>query len=229
MERNDLIIYNEIIPSLYSELCSGNIVNGTVELLNKSVTFYAESLQDGYINIKDKFVTNREYVTEELEWYFSQSLDISTIGQKAKIWLSCCDPHNKVKSNYGFLMFSAQNGYQFENVINELKKNPNSRRAIAYYTNPMMHYIGGNDHVCTLAVGYRIINSKLHALVTMRSNDLRFGLIGADLYWQIFMLHQIAEVLRVKPSRVHWHAMSLHLYERHFNQLKDIVIGVNNA
>lgn len=225
MTKNSLILYTDVLPLLYNKLVTGDITGGTVELLNHTITFEAGSLADGLINIKDVFVTNDEYLSKEIAWYESQSLDVLEISKSAKIWLSCCDNNSKIHSNYGYLMFSRQNGYQFNNVVAELRNNKDSRRAVAYYTNPMMHYTGGKDHICTLAVGYRVINNEVHAFVTMRSNDLRFGLIGADLGWQIYMLHAVSAALELKPAKVHWHAMSLHLYERHFEGLKKIVGG----
>jgi thymidylate synthase len=227
MNTNSKILYNGPLKELYNELKSNNIVevrgHKTIELLNKTISF--DGKETGIINIKDIFKTSESYIDKETKWYYSQNPNNEYIKQYAQIWSTASDENGMTNSNYGFLMFSPQNGYQFKNVVKELKENPNSRRAIAYYTNPFMHYVGGNDHVCTVYVAYLIRNNKLNAFVSMRSNDIRFGLIGADLEWQRHMLQKIADELNIEVGNLNWHAVSLHLYERHFEQLLKIYEG----
>ncbi|RLA72829.1 MAG: dCMP hydroxymethylase, partial [Epsilonproteobacteria bacterium] len=144
------------------------------------------------------------------------------IKDHAQIWSTASDGNGMTNSNYGYLMFSPQNGYQFNNVVKTLLEDPQSRRAVAYYTNPFIHYVGGNDHICTIYAAYTVRNGKLDVVVSMRSNDIRFGLIGADLEWAIYMLKRVAECINAEPGKVRWHAASAHLYSRHFNKLKEI-------
>lgn len=224
----------EKLDSLY-HCCEiqGNKPNRYKELIgiNATLVFYGKfrDNQRGRINIYDIFKTKEEYINKEFEWYMSQSLDAKWIGQHAKIWLQCCDENSKINSNYGFLMFSAQNGYQFKNVVNELIKDYHSRRAVAYYTNPFIHYIGGKDHICTLAVQYLLRNDKVDAVVYMRSNDIIYGLIGADLYWQNDCLELVCNALtlhyerQIYPGDIHWLPGSLHIYERHWDKLEEVI------
>ena len=213
-------------PNRYKELIG---VNATMVFWGK----YRDE-QQGRINIYDIFKTKEEYIKKELEWYHSQSLDAKCIGQHAKIWLKCCDENHKINSNYGFLMFSAQNGYQFKNVIKELTKDSTSRRAVAYYANPFIHYTGGKDYICTIAVQYLLRNSRVDAIVYMRSNDIIYGLIGADLYWQNEVLRLVCDLLTlhyqrtIYPGDIHWMAGSLHIYERHLDKLEKFVKEYEN-
>jgi len=224
---NSEILINGPLKELYLKLKAGDIVevrgNKTVELLNATITFDGNS--SGIITINDKFKTSTDYIKHETTWYESQNPHNGYIKQYAQIWSTASDDNGMTNSNYGFLMFSPQNGYQFDNVVKELRRDMYSRRAVAYYTNPFMHYVGGNDHVCTMYVSYTVRDNKLQAIVSMRSNDIRFGLIGADLEWQRHMLHKIADKLGLEVGNIHWHAASLHLYERHFEQLIEIFEG----
>jgi len=225
MNKNSKIIYEEVLLPLYDKLQNNDIVKvrgeNTVELLNKTLTFTCEG--DGLINIDGIFVTSPEYVNAEFKWYDSMEPHVTKISNHAKMWGMVCDDSGMVNSNYGYLIGSPQNGYQYNNVLKELQRDLYSRRAVMYYANPMIHYTGGKDHVCTLYVSYIVRDNKLHAFVSMRSSDIRFGIIGADLAWQVRTLKRLASDLCIKPGDVHWHAVSLHLYERHFNQLKEIV------
>lgn len=224
MNVNSEILYEGPLKLLHDKLVNKDFVEvrgfKTVELLNATITF--DGTQTGIVNIKDIFKTSKKYIEHETKWYESQNPHNAYIKQYAQIWSTASDKNGMTNSNYGFLMFSPQNGYQFDNVVKELKNDKHSRRAIAYYTNPFMHYVGGNDHVCTMYVSYTVRNDKLHAIVSMRSNDIRFGLIGADLEWQRYILNDIANETGLEVGDIHWHAASLHLYERHFDQLTEI-------
>jgi len=224
MNKNSKVIYEEVLLPLYTKLQNNDIVevrgSKTVELLNKTLTFTCED--KGLINIKDIFVTSPDYVNAEFKWYDSMEPHITKISNHAKMWGMVCDENGMVNSNYGYLIGSPQNGHQYRNVLKQLIADPMSRRAVMYYSNPMIHYTGGKDHVCTIYVSYTMRDNKLHAFVSMRSSDIRFGVIGADLAWQIRTLNRLAFDLGVKSGNVHWHAVSLHIYERHFDKLKEI-------
>lgn len=191
----------------------------TVEILNATAMF--NTLDDGIITLPN-FSTSKDYVAAELEWYESASTKADFISNFATLWSNISDGRNFVNSNYGYLIYSPQNCYQFDNVLKELKHDPQSRRAVMVYCPNHIHFTGGNDFVCTMYVSYTVRDNQLHAFVSMRSSDLRFGIVGADLAWQIYVLKQLAKELNVKPGFVHWHAVSLHLYERHFSILENL-------
>lgn len=211
----------------------GKAPNRYLELVgvNATLVFYSKFRNEsqGKINIFDIFKTKEDYINKEYEWYNSQSLDAKWIGQYAKTWLKCADENGKINSNYGYLLFSAQNGYQFANVLAALVEDNTSRRAVAYYTNPFMHYIGRNDHICTLAVQYLLRNDILDCVVYMRSNDIIYGLIGADLWWQNEILRLLCDRLgvllekKIYPGDIHWMPGSLHIYEKHWDKLDKFV------
>jgi len=223
MTKNDKILL-KMLKKLHTKLVDEDytIVRGqkTVELLNQTMEFFGT--ENGLVDINKDFKTSIKYVGAEFEWYDSMHPHIDKISNHAKMWGMVCDDRGMVNSNYGYLIYSPQNGYQYDNVLKELKNDPQSRRAVMYYANPMIHYTGGKDHVCTLYVSYTIRQGKLHGFVSMRSSDIRFGIIGADLAWQLHILQKLAGDLEVSVGSLHWHAVSLHLYERHFNQLKGL-------
>lgn len=217
--------YLQLLHKLYDKLKSGATVDGTIELTNASVTF------DPYddLNIEGFIPQDNEYIQRELKWYMDQDLDIAVLDD-VKIWTQVCDENRKINSNYGFLILSGQNGHQYKSAFNELKRNPYSRRAIMYYTNPWMHYQGGKDHVCTIAVQFYIRNNALQCTVMMRSNDIVFGMRN-DLPWHQNILQKLYIDLKNDPEyknsslklgNIHWFATSLHIYERHYKALEKL-------
>lgn len=167
---------------------------------------------------------NTDYVLRELEWYHSMSLNVNDIpGGPPTIWQVVSDNDGYINSNYGWCIFSDENYNQYNHVLEELKKSPESRRAIMIYTRPNMWYDynhnGRSDFMCTNAVQYMIRDHKLETVVQMRSNDVIFGYKN-DFAWQNYVHKNLAHDLSIEPGHIYWNVGSLHVYERHFNLVK---------
>jgi thymidylate synthase len=164
---------------------------------------------------------NHDYVARELAWYESMSLNVNDIpGGPPAIWKQVADKEGFINSNYGWCIWSPMNGSQYDNVVDELKKNPDSRRAVMIYTRPSMwnkYDINGmSDFMCTNAVQYINRYGKLFAVVQMRSNDVVFGYKN-DYAWQSHVLDKLCDELNLMRGDIYWNAGSLHVYERHFD------------
>jgi thymidylate synthase len=167
---------------------------------------------------------NEEYVARELEWYRSMSLNVNDIpGGPPAIWKMVATPEGLINSNYGWCIYSKDNGYQYLNVVNQLKANPDSRRATMIYNRPSMHddynKDGMSDFMCTNTVQYLVRDGKVNALVYMRSNDAVFGYKN-DFAWQKYVLESVCEDLDLPIGDIYWNVASLHVYERHFNLIE---------
>jgi thymidylate synthase len=161
-----------------------------------------------------------DYVDREIAWYESQSLRVDDIpGGAPEIWKRVASRQGLVNSNYGWMIYSKDNGEQYENVVSELRRNPESRRAVMIYTRPEMWddycYDGMSDFCCTNAVQYLLRDGRLNAVVQLRSNDAVFGYKN-DRAWQMHVLRKVAADLNVQAGRLIWNAGSIHVYERHF-------------
>ena len=61
---------------------------------------------------------NEDYVKRELEWYRSLSLNVNDIpGGAPAIWQQVADANGFINSNYGWCIYSAENGNQFVKVV----------------------------------------------------------------------------------------------------------------
>lgn len=182
---------------------------------------------------------NEEYIQRELDWYLSQSLYVRDLGDPVpKIWTAVADCDGKINSNYGYLIYSTENGEQYDHVIEELLNNRDSRRAVMIYTRPSMHvdynHNGKSDFVCTNAVQYMIRNNSLDVIVQMRSNDVVFGYRN-DYAWQKYVQEQVVRTYNdcvhgpdeeIVPGRILWQVGSLHVYERHFGLIEDYIASL---
>lgn len=163
---------------------------------------------------------NWDYIKREEQWYNSMSRNVNDIpGGAPEVWKSVASKDGTVNSNYGWVLYSPENGSQLDKVLAELKKNPESRRALAIYNRPSMweeyNVDGRSDFMCTNAVQYLIRGGAVHACVQMRSNDAIFGYKN-DRAWQQHVLVQVAGHLKVEVGNLYWNAGSLHVYARHF-------------
>jgi thymidylate synthase len=164
---------------------------------------------------------NWDYVERELEWYNSRSLNVNDIpGGPPAIWKQVATKDGWINSNYGWMIYSTTNGNQFEYCRNELIERPDSRRAVMIYNRPSMWFDynreGMSDFVCTFAHQYFVRDGKLHACVTMRSNDVVFGYRN-DRAWADHVLNRLSNDIGVPKGKLYWYAGSLHVYERHFD------------
>lgn len=211
---------NDIRQELSNQLKEGRFVTDktgvkTVEVLNAS--FIAD---DPAI-----FGTvNEDYVQRELAWYKSMSLNVYDIPPPVPaIWKAVATPNGWINSNYGWCIYSHENGNQYINVVSQLKANPDSRRATMIYNRPSMHVEynrdGMSDFMCTNTVQYVIRDGAVHALVYMRSNDAVFGYKN-DYAWQKHVLDEVAADLNIPAGNIYWNVASLHVYERHFDLME---------
>lgn len=166
---------------------------------------------------------NEDYIRRELAWYESQSLNVNDIPAPVpEIWKKCATPEGLINSNYGYMIYSEGNGFQYSNVLKTLLNFPDSRRAEMIYTRPEMHFeyaTGGmSDFCCTEAVQYLIRDNKLHTIVKMRSNDAWAGYRN-DYAWQVHVRNKLLRELNevgnsYERGLIYWNAGSLHIYEK---------------
>jgi len=167
---------------------------------------------------------NEDYAKKELDWYTSESLNVYDMPNPPIIWRQIANKDGDINSNYGWCIWSKENGSQYSNTLRELRKNKDSRRASMIYTRPTMHTdyndLGMSDFICTNAVTFAIRNNKLNCVVQMRSNDLVFGYLN-DSYWHKFVLSElygdlIIDYPELELGDIVWNSASAHIYERHF-------------
>jgi len=168
-----------------------------------------------------------EYIKRELEWYESQSLNVNDIpGETPQIWKDISSDEGMINSNYGWCIFSEDNGNQYKHVLRELRNNPNSRRATMIYNRPSMHLDmsrdGMNDFMCTYANTFYVRDNKLESHYLMRSNDAVFG-YNNDYAWAKYVQKKLAAELSLDVGDLIWTASNFHVYERHFNFLEELI------
>ena len=158
------------------------------------------------------------------------SLNINDIYGPGKpppaAWTYAASPEGMINSNYGYLIWHKDNGNQYDNCLQELKDNPNSRRALMVYQRPAIweeyDLMAMSDFICTNSVAYYIRHGKLDCSVSMRSNDVVYGYKN-DYAWQQYVLLNLANDLGLEAGKMIWQVQNLHVYEKHFDLVKPVM------
>lgn len=172
-----------------------------------------------------------QYVMAEVLWYMLAEDTTEWIGNYSSMWKNISDDGKTANSAYGSRIFkphprvASGRFTQWDYVKEELKRDPDSRRAVIHIRTPEDSVDAKLDVPCTLALQFFIREGKLCLLVNMRSTDLIFGLandVPAFTFMQEMMAFQLG--LDVGPY-IHT-SNSLHIYERHFEMCEKILGGI---
>ena len=172
---------------------------------------------------EDKIITtpkrkfNLDYADFEWDWYLKGDRDAKEIGDRAKIWKQMMVPGTtEVNSNYGY--FWNYND-QLKRVIQDLKSNPETRRAI------VVHYILHEldrykyDTPCNDVLNFYVKDNKLHLTVFARSIDLVFG-FSNDQYTFAKLMEKVSLETGYEIGTMNWMITNLHVYPRHYSLLE---------
>jgi len=167
---------------------------------------------------------NWKYFAGELAWYLNKDTNIDYINQFSGFWKNITNPGtNEINSNYGSLLF----GEQLQWVVDSLKKDKNSRQAIAFLNQPKYQFEGNKDFVCTMYLNFSIRKNKLDMKVQMRSNDIFYGLTFDAPFFTFVQQHVYLWLKSTYPElelgTYHHYADNIHFYERHFELAETIV------
>ena len=152
------------------------------------------------------------YAIGEMLWYLSGNNSLKEIQKYSKNgWDRMSDDGVTVNSNYGYCIKHKFGFDQWEFVKNELKKNPNSRRAVIHIKEASDKE--SKDINCTVCLQFFIRNNKLHMTTYMRSNDLWMG-FPYDVFQFTNMQVLMSMELGVELGTYTHISGSLHLYKR---------------
>lgn len=117
-------------------------------------------------------------------------------------------------------------GYQYNFVIDELKRNPYSRRAVIDVRRlaDMRH----DDPACLQHIQYFIRDNKLHCKVLFRSNDACKATF-MNAFALIMLQKRIADELGIEVGTYTHRANSFHCYEKDFALLDGYVERINSG
>ncbi len=174
--------------------------------------------------------SQKKYIAAELLWYFMGRRDVTFIKKYAKFWETIQNEDGTVNSSYGYLLFSKKNRFgdtQYEWALNSLLKDKDSRQAVIHFNLPEHQYKTNKDFVCTMYGIFQIRDNKLNFTVSMRSNDVIWGLPTDIAFFAILqsqmLNHLRREYLDLEMGTYTHIVNSFHIYEHHFKTVEDML------
>ena len=175
-----------------------------------------------------------QYMIAEALWYLSGDNKTEWIANYAPFWRDISDDGLTANSAYGARIFKTHpriaqgNLNQWEYIKDELRRDPDSRRAFLHIRTPDDSIIGSKDVPCTIGLQFFIRDGKLDLVVNMRSSDLVLG-ISYDVP-AFTLLQELMAIELDVPVGTYIHVSnSLHVYEKHFDMLDEILEQRNIA
>lgn len=167
------------------------------------------------------------YFVAETLWYLNADDSTEWISYYAPFWSRISDDGKTANSAYGSRIFKTHPRIgdgkivQWDYVKEELRRDPDSRRAVIHIRTPNDSILNSKDVPCTLSLQFFIRNNKLHLHVSMRSSDIILGL-SYDVPAFTIMQEILANELNVELGEYVHTSNSLHCYERDFEMLEEI-------
>lgn len=201
---------------------------GTSKELN-NYSFTIEDIENNVVTLKSRNISY-SYLAGEILWYWNARNDLDFIRHFSSFWDKISDDGKTANSAYGYLLQKKHGFNQIEKIIELLKKDPSSRRAVLNINIPNENVIETKDEPCTIALNFFIRNEKLHCTGIMRSNDVNFGLTYDLSYFtqlQKYIAKELSKELGyyIKPGSYTHFAVSMHFYDKDYDLIRRIASG----
>lgn len=178
----------------------------------------------------DSRSSQKKYISAELLWYFMGRNDVEFIADYAKFWKSIQNLDGTVNSSYGNLLFVEMNEHaqtQYQWAISSLIRDKDSRQAVMHFNLPKHQYHSNKDFVCTMYGNFQIRNNRLNFTISMRSNDVIWGLPTDIAFFAVLQSQALAHLKVYYPDLelgTYTHiANSFHIYEHHFEPIEKML------
>jgi thymidylate synthase len=216
---------SEALPAILEDLLENGAQlgsrNGRVaELLNQQIVIEEPNHRE-ILSINRK--ANVFAQIAETCWVLAGRNDIE--------WLSAYLPRAKDYSDdgvtwrggYGPRIRGGHFGFdQVEHVIDLLRADPLSRRAVIAIYDPTTDASPGKDIPCNDFLQFQSRLGELHLAVTVRSNDMMWGWSGINAFEWSTLQEIVASLLGVGVGSLTFNIGSMHLYEQHWDKARSI-------
>ena len=212
------------INQLYRNIAEDVMTNGEYIAGTKELNNYVVKLENPNNAVATIRSLPLSYLCGELVWYWSGNNDIEFISLFSNFWKHISDDGQTNNSAYGYLIHKAHGFDQLDLVVELLKKDPNSRRAVINinYPNINRNRITTKDEQCTLSLQFLVRDNKVLMTTIMRSNDLYFG-FSFDVPYFTSLQKYVAESLGLEMGTYTHFATSMHIYERDFSKFDKVI------
>lgn len=184
------------------------------------------NLQDGFPLLTTKKLHTRS-IFHELLWFLKGETNIQYLkDNKVSIWDEWADEQGNLGPVYGkqWRSWETSDGKtidQISNVIEQIKKNPDSRRLLVVAFNP-----GDADKMalppCHAFFQFYVANGKLSCQLYQRSADIFLG-VPFNIASYALLTHMVAQVCQLEVGEFIHTFGDAHIYSNHMDQVYEIL------
>lgn len=159
----------------------------------------------------------------DIDWlsnYLPRAKDFSDDGMT---WRGGYGPRLRNFGNDPQGEFGADGVDQLEHVVNLLRNDPETRRAVMAIYDPVIDTAPGKDIPCNNWVHFLPRAGELNAHIAIRSNDLMWGWSGINAFEWSALLEIVAGLTGFRQGSITFGISSLHLYENHWQRAENIL------
>lgn len=219
---NNLLVGGSVIPSRNGE---------TRELTMQHIT--VDQTTDPYIATPGRNVSLPAQIAEtmwilagrdDVEWLSNYLPQAPKFSDDGKTWRGGYGPRLRGWSVDAFAHGpGGDNVDQLKYIIDLLREDPDTRRAVFTIYDPSTDSRPGKDIPCNNWVHFLARDGKLHAHVAIRSNDVMWGWSGINSFEWSILNQVVAAHAGLHPGTITYDISSLHLYEHHYDKAQRIV------
>ena len=172
---------------------------------------------------------NMALAVGEFAWHVSGSDDVAALAYYAPIWRTFSEDGAHIRGScYGKRIFAAAEGEpsQWSRLLRLLRFDPASRRALLSVQQGESEALSLSslDVPCVTTCQFLLRDGRLDAIVNMRSNDVIWGL-PYDVFLFTMLQEMLSLELGVGIGNYHHFAGSMHIYERHLDLARRILLS----
>lgn len=193
---------------------------GTISVFGRQLRF---DLSQGFPLMTTKRI-HLKSVIHELLWFLSGETNIAYLKENGvRIWDEWADENGDLGPVYGsqWRSWEAPDGRtidQITNLIEGIKKNPDSRRHLVSAWN-----VAEVDKMklppCHFVFQFYVADGKLSCMLTMRSVDTFLGL-PFNIASYALLTHMVAQQCDLEVGDFIWSGGDVHIYNNHLEQVK---------
>lgn len=217
-------IYLDLLETHYNEWDYFNSPRG-LKQREKIFTNFVLTNPIERVVLSEKRKENIIFNYAEALWYLKGDDSLEYIRYYAPRMKNYSQDGSKLTGTaYGKKIFNYDNCInQWEYIVEELKKDSNSRRCVISIKDPREFLIKDNiDVSCTISMQFLQREDKLHMITTMRSNDLFVGAIS-DIFSFTLLQEVLAGQLNIQVGNYYHQVGSSHLYEDKIDKVSSIL------
>lgn len=165
---------------------------------------------------------NPFFAFAEFSWILEGSNKLKPLEYFISSYNQFSDDGDTLNGAYGFRLKKYFEFNQINKAIELLTDNKNTRRIVLTMYSPKDLLINSKDIPCNTTIYLKIRNSKLDITVLNRSNDLFLGVPYNTFVFYLLQVY-ISNAINCKIGTQTHYTDSLHLYEKHFDKVKQII------